>query len=30
MWEGIDISRDMLDLAASKEVEGGLMQFDMG
>lgn len=30
IWEGIDISADMLNIAASKKVEGGLFQVDMG
>ena len=31
IWEGIDISKDMLSIAASKEdSNGGLMQIDIG
>lgn len=31
LWEGMDISRDMLNIAASKEeAEGGLWQIDIG
>lgn len=31
IWEGMDISKDMLDISAAKEeVKGGLMQVDIG
>jgi 18S rRNA (guanine1575-N7)-methyltransferase len=31
IWEGMDISRDMLDIAATKfDMVGGLMQVDIG
>lgn len=30
MWLGIDISRDMLDVAVSRESEGELFEMDMG
>lgn len=29
-WVGIDISRDMLDVAAERESEGDLYEVDMG
>jgi len=30
MWVGIDISRDMLDVAVDRESEGDLLEIDMG
>lgn len=30
IWEGFDISRDMLNIASAKEVGGGLWQVDIG
>ena len=30
MWVGVDISRDMLDVAVERESEGDLLEVDMG